>query len=130
MQKKLEFWFFQSQDSFRHIFGQFENHPSTFWLQATFSKDPMTLWMDFFEPWPFIILKSSHQDLSNFGSNFILSPLEVGHWLAQTWPFFNNLRQRQDFEFTMFWSRELQIDWVGVKLLRKLLMVIRHKLTP
>jgi hypothetical protein len=28
----------------------------------------------------FLILKSSHQDLSNEGSNFILSPLEVGHW--------------------------------------------------
>ena len=27
----------------------------------------------------FIILKNSHKDLSNEGSNFILSPLEVGH---------------------------------------------------
>ena len=35
-------------------------------------------------PWSFIILKKSHQDLSNEGSNFILSSLEVGHWVAQT----------------------------------------------
>ena len=32
----------------------------------------------------FIILKNSDQDLSNEGSNFILSSLEVGHWVAQT----------------------------------------------
>ena len=32
----------------------------------------------FFGTWQFLILKSSHQDLSNEGSNFILSPLEVG----------------------------------------------------
>ena len=38
----------------------------------------------FFEPWFFIILKNSHQDLSNEGSNFVLSSLEVGHWVAQT----------------------------------------------
>ena len=38
----------------------------------------------FFEPWSFIILKNSHQDLPNEGSNFILSSLEVGHWVAQT----------------------------------------------
>ena len=40
----------------------------------------------FFGPWIFIILKNSHQDLSNEieGSNFILSSLEVGHWVAQT----------------------------------------------
>ena len=36
----------------------------------------------FFGPWSFIILKNSHQDLSNEGSNFILSSLEVGHWVA------------------------------------------------
>ena len=29
--------------------------------------------------WIFIILKDSHQDLSNEESNFILSSLEVGH---------------------------------------------------
>ena len=33
----------------------------------------------FFEPRSFKILKNSHQDLSNEGSNFILSSLEVGH---------------------------------------------------
>ena len=38
----------------------------------------------FFEPWFFIILKNSHLDLSNEGSNFILSSPEVGHWVAQT----------------------------------------------
>ena len=38
----------------------------------------------FFGPWFFIILKNSHKDLSNEGSNFILSSLEVGHWVAQT----------------------------------------------
>ena len=32
----------------------------------------------------FLILKSSHKDLSNERSNFILSLLEVGHWVAQT----------------------------------------------
>ena len=32
----------------------------------------------------FSILKNSGQDLSNEGSNFILSSLEVGHWVAQT----------------------------------------------
>ena len=38
----------------------------------------------FLGPWFFIILKNSHQDLSNEGSNFILSSPEVGHWVAQT----------------------------------------------
>ena len=38
----------------------------------------------FFGPWYFIILKNSHQELSNEGSIFILSSLEVGHWVAQT----------------------------------------------
>ena len=38
----------------------------------------------FFGPWFFIIIKNSHKDLSNEGSNFILSSLEVGHWVAQT----------------------------------------------
>ena len=38
----------------------------------------------FFGPWFFIILKNSGQELSNEGSNFILSSLEVGHWVAQT----------------------------------------------
>ena len=34
--------------------------------------------------WSFIILKNSHQELSNEGSNFILSSQEVGHWVPQT----------------------------------------------
>ena len=34
----------------------------------------------FFGPWFFMILKTSHQDISNERSNFILSSLEVGHW--------------------------------------------------
>ena len=33
--------------------------------------------------WLFIIIKNSHQDLSNEGSNFILRSQEVGHWVAQ-----------------------------------------------
>ena len=49
----------------------------------------------FFGPWPFLTLKSSHQDLSNEGSNFILSPLEVGHWVAQAQPFFINYQKSQ-----------------------------------
>ena len=39
----------------------------------------------------FLTLKSSHEDLSNEGSNFILSLLEAGHWVAQTRPFFDKL---------------------------------------
>ena len=38
----------------------------------------------YFGPWPFLILKSSNQDLSNEGSNFILSSVQVGHSVAQT----------------------------------------------
>ena len=34
--------------------------------------------------WYFRILRNSHQDLSIEGSDFILSSLEVGHWVAQT----------------------------------------------
>jgi hypothetical protein len=51
----------------------------------------------FFGPWSFIILKNAHQDLSNEGSNFILSSLEVGHWAAQTQPFFDKLTEIADF---------------------------------
>ena len=51
----------------------------------------------FFEPQSFKILKNSHQDLSNEGSNFILSSLEVGHWAAQTQPFFDKLPEITDF---------------------------------
>ena len=43
---------------------------------------------------PFLILKSLHQ-LSNEWSNFILSPIEVGHWVAQT--SFDKLREITDF---------------------------------
>ena len=43
----------------------------------------------------FIILKNSHQDLSNEGSNFILISLEVGHWVAQTQPFLTNYMNLQ-----------------------------------
>ena len=50
-----------------------------------------------FGPWFFIILKNSGQDLSNEGSNFILSSLEVGHWVAQTQPFFDKLPEITDF---------------------------------
>jgi hypothetical protein len=34
---------------------------------------------------------------SNDGSNFILSLLEVGHCVAQTWPFFDKLPEITDF---------------------------------
>ena len=52
---------------------------------------------EFFGPWFFIIFKNWHQDLSNEGSNFILSSLEVGHWVAQTWHFFDKLPEVADF---------------------------------
>ena len=42
-------------------------------------------------------LLQSHQDLSNEGSNFILSSLEVGHSAAQTQPFFDKLPEITDF---------------------------------
>ena len=73
----------------------------------------------FFGPWHFLTLKISHQDLSNEGSNFILSPLEVGHWVVQTQPFltnylklqilasYNNLRIGYDSEFGKFGPRPL-----------------------
>ena len=57
----------------------------------------------FFGPLLFIILKSSHQDLSNEGSNFILSQVEVVHLVAQTCPLFDiNLGIRHDSEFDKF----------------------------
>ena len=34
----------------------------------------------------FLNLKNSSQDLSNEGSNFILSSLEVGHWVFDKLP--------------------------------------------
>ena len=53
----------------------------------------------FFGPLPFLVLKSSHQDLSNEGSKFSLSPLEVRHRVAQTQPFFDKLLKITDFGF-------------------------------
>ena len=47
--------------------------------------------LGFFGPQSFIILKNSHQGLSNEGSNFILSQVEVAHWVAQICPFFDKL---------------------------------------
>ena len=47
----------------------------------------------------FLILKNSGQDLSNDGSNFILSSLEVGHWAAQTQAFFDKLPEITDFSY-------------------------------
>ena len=43
------------------------------------------------------IFKNSHQDLYNEGSKIILSPLEVGHWVAQTWAFFDKLPKITSF---------------------------------
>ena len=61
-------------------------------------KDPqITPQGGFFGPWSFIILKNSHQDLINEGSNFILSSLEVGHWAAPTQPFLDKLPEIIDF---------------------------------
>ena len=42
-------------------------------------------------------IQTSHQQLSNEWSNIILSPLEVVHWVAQTWPFFDKLPEVTDF---------------------------------
>ena len=67
----------------------------------------------------FYNLKILSQDLSNEGSNFFLSSLEVGHWVAQTWAFltnylklqilapYKNLKIRHDSEFAKFWHRAL-----------------------
>ena len=44
-----------------------------------------------------MILKNSHQDLFNEGSNFTLSSLEVDHCAAQTQPFFDKLPEITDF---------------------------------
>ena len=49
----------------------------------------------FFGPSSFIISKSSHQDLFNEGSNFILSQLETGFWVAETWPFLTNFNVKR-----------------------------------
>ena len=41
------------------------------------------------ESWCFMILKILHQNFLIKGSNFVLSPLDVGHWAAQKQPFFD-----------------------------------------
>ena len=43
--------------------------------------------------------KYSHQDLSNEGSNFFLSSVELGFEAAQTWAFFD------EFQILAAWSR-------------------------
>ena len=50
----------------------------------------------FFEPWSFMILKNSHQDLFNKGWNFTLSSLEVDRWAVQTQLFFDKLGNWND----------------------------------
>ena len=68
------------------------------WPLGEGNKTPkLHTWGGFFGPWSFIILNNSHQDLSNEGSNFILSQLEVGHWVAETWQFFDKLPKITDF---------------------------------
>ena len=71
----------------------------------------------FFKPWFFYNLENSHQDLSDEGSNFILSLVEVGHLVVQTFlknhlklqilASYTNLRIGQDSEFAKFWPRAL-----------------------
>ena len=65
----------------------------------------------YFGPWFFIILKNSHQYLSNEGSNFILSSLEVGHWAAQTQAFFDKLPEITDFGLLQQSQNELRF-WI------------------
>ena len=60
----------------------------------------------FFGPQPFAIFNSSHQGLSNEGSSFILSSLEVGDCRN----FGLNLRQRQDSKFAKFCLYYVKID--------------------
>jgi hypothetical protein len=68
----------------------------------------------FFGPHPFIILKNSHQDLSNEGSKNYLSLLELGFSAAQTWAFFDKFQilaalsraqKKHNSEFTEFATR-------------------------
>ena len=54
--------------------------------------------VDFLDHNFFIILKKSGQDPSNEVSNFILSSQEVGHWVAQTYLFFDKLPEMTNFE--------------------------------
>ena len=52
---------------------------------------------EFFEPCPFLIL---NQDLYNEGSNFILSPLEVGHELLKHSHFWQITKNHRFWLFT------------------------------
>ena len=78
----------------------------------------ITPWGWIFWTMIFYNLKNSSQDLSNEGSNFILSLLEVGRKVAQTLLFFDklqilasyyNLRLGQGFEFAKFLPRALKM---------------------
>ena len=51
----------------------------------------------FIGPWTFLSLKISHHLMR--GSNFTLSSVEVGHWVAQTQPLFEKLPEITDFGF-------------------------------
>ena len=53
--------------------------------------------VSFFETAIQDLLKCSHQDLSNEGSNFILCPLEVSQFVAKIWPLFLSNSQMVDF---------------------------------
>ena len=64
-----------------------------------------------FGPWSFIILKNSHQDISNEGSDFILRSLEAGHWVAQTWLFFDKLPEITDFGLLQQ-SQNWELFWI------------------
>jgi len=78
-----------------------------------------TPWLDggwFFGPWAFIILKSSYQDLSNEGSIFFLSSLELVFKLLKHRHFWINFRfwlKNQSSEFTEFSTKTWKIsNWV------------------
>ena len=83
----------------------------------------------FFVPWPFIILKSWHQDLSNEGSNKFLISLELGSSAAQTWAFFDKFQilaawsraqKKQSTQFTEFFTRVWKIsNWGSFYMHRK-----------
>ena len=68
--------------------GQLSRH-FFFWQATILRLTQITPWGWIFRQWFFYNLKNSGQDLSNEGSNFILSSLEVGHWVVQT--FFDKL---------------------------------------
>ena len=97
-----------------HIDGQ-NTQLSLFEKEYLWGRENYTLGGINVGPWSFIILKNSHQDLSNE----ILSSLEVAHWVTHHKRFltnclklqilasYNNLRVGQDSEFVMFWPRAL-----------------------